>query len=47
VQRGKLQVDAIVSHVIKPNRMLEAYRGLIHDRASYIGIVLDWRGIGD
>jgi threonine dehydrogenase-like Zn-dependent dehydrogenase len=44
VQRGTLQVDALVSHVITPDGMSEAYHGLMHDKASYMGIVLDWLG---
>jgi 2-desacetyl-2-hydroxyethyl bacteriochlorophyllide A dehydrogenase len=47
VQRGRLQVDALVSHVIKPDGMSEAYHGLMHDKASYMGIVVEWRGTGE
>lgn len=46
IREGNLQVDPLVTHVISPERLEEAYLGLWQDKERYLGVVVDWRGIG-
>ena len=43
VQRGELMVEPLISHHMKPERIKEAYEGLLHQPDTYVGVVLDWR----
>jgi 2-desacetyl-2-hydroxyethyl bacteriochlorophyllide A dehydrogenase len=43
IQRGRLQVGPLITHVIKPSHLLEAYHGLLDQKETYLGVVVDWR----
>ncbi|HEY47746.1 MAG: hypothetical protein AMJ88_05770 [Anaerolineae bacterium SM23_ 63] len=43
IQNGKLHVEPLVTHVIEPAQLLEAYHGLLDQKESYLGVVVDWR----
>jgi 2-desacetyl-2-hydroxyethyl bacteriochlorophyllide A dehydrogenase len=43
ISEGDLKVDALVTHVIPPERLGEAYHGLWQDKEHYLGVVVDWR----
>ena len=42
LQDGRLQVDKLISHVIKPAEIQDAYEGLINRKDNYWGVILDW-----
>jgi threonine dehydrogenase-like Zn-dependent dehydrogenase len=43
IEEGRLNVDALISHVVKPQAMQAAYLGLKNDRDNYLGVLVDWR----
>jgi 2-desacetyl-2-hydroxyethyl bacteriochlorophyllide A dehydrogenase len=43
IQNGRLHVEPLVTHVIKPSQLLEAYHGLLDQKEIYLGVVVDWR----
>lgn len=43
INTGKLQTEKLISHVIKPNELPAAYRGLLHDKENYHCVVVDWQ----
>lgn len=42
LSEGALKVLPLCSHVIAPDRLNDAYQGLLHDKNAYLGVVLDW-----
>ncbi len=40
--RGKLQVEPLISHRLKPENIKQAYDGLLNEPNVYTGVVLDW-----
>ena len=43
IYEGKLKVNELISHVIKPEEMQSAYFGLLNDKDHYLGVMVDWR----
>ena len=43
IQRGKLNVMDLITHVAKPEEMQSAYLGLLNDKEQYLGVLVDWR----
>jgi len=43
VRSEKLRVSALVSHVVAPEALGDAYRGMLTDKDNYRGVVVDWR----
>ena len=43
IRSGKLKVRELVSHVVRPEQVGEAYEGLQNKRDEYTGVVIDWR----
>jgi len=41
---GKLVVDPLRTHVLRPDQCQEAYGGLAHRKDEYLGVVFDWTG---
>jgi len=41
--KGKIDTSKIVSHTIKVEDVMEAYRGLMYDKNNYIGVIIDWK----
>lgn len=39
---GSLKVKPLLSHLLPPARLDDAYQGLLHNKDSYLGVVLDW-----
>jgi 2-desacetyl-2-hydroxyethyl bacteriochlorophyllide A dehydrogenase len=39
---GVLRVEPLLTHVLPPARLNEAYQGLLHEKETYMGVVLDW-----
>jgi hypothetical protein len=37
-----LRVDSLCTHVLPPARLNDAYQGLLHEKETYMGVVLDW-----
>ena len=42
IARGDLQVAPLISHTVKPGQMSQAYDGLLNDKETYTGVVVDW-----
>ncbi|MCL4543208.1 MAG: zinc-binding alcohol dehydrogenase [Chloroflexi bacterium] len=45
IERGKLIVDPLCTHVLSPEHCQEAYHGLIHEKDAFLGVVFDWTGV--
>jgi 2-desacetyl-2-hydroxyethyl bacteriochlorophyllide A dehydrogenase len=43
IQRGKLNVLDLITHVVKPEEMQLAYMGLLNDKERYLGVLVDWQ----
>ncbi len=39
---NKIDTNKIVSHILKPEDALNAYKGLMNDKENYIGVIFDW-----
>jgi 2-desacetyl-2-hydroxyethyl bacteriochlorophyllide A dehydrogenase len=42
--RGRLQIEPLISHRMPPREIERAYRGLLEDKETYIGVALAWQG---
>ncbi|WP_339320124.1 zinc-binding alcohol dehydrogenase [Paenibacillus sp. FSL R10-2734] len=42
MQQQKLQIEPLISHVIKPEQASEAYEGLRTNKDQYNGVLFDW-----
>jgi 2-desacetyl-2-hydroxyethyl bacteriochlorophyllide A dehydrogenase len=43
IAEGKLKVEPLLTHLVKPEQCAEVYFGLRDKPAEYIGVVFDWR----
>lgn len=43
IQRGKMQVDSLVSHRLQPEEIKQAYDGLLNQPEEYTGVALVWK----
>jgi len=43
ISEGKLKVRDLVTHIVKPEEIKEAYEGLLNKKDEYLGVILDWR----
>jgi len=39
---GKVQVDALITHILPPEELDTAYQGLMHNKEEYLGVLVDW-----
>lgn len=44
VKNGSLQIGPLITHLVQPKELSEAYEGLLHQPGTYLGVVVDWRG---
>jgi 2-desacetyl-2-hydroxyethyl bacteriochlorophyllide A dehydrogenase len=44
IMEGRLVVDPLRTHVLRPQQCQEAYAGLTHRKDEYLGVVFDWTG---
>lgn len=42
-QSGALNLEAVTSHLITPDQLSAAYQGLLNEKETYLGVVVDWR----
>ena len=42
ILEGKIDTKRLISHVVSPDDAVAAYRGLMHDKNNYIGVIYDW-----
>ncbi|WP_028562975.1 zinc-dependent alcohol dehydrogenase [Paenibacillus pinihumi] len=42
MKQGRLQIEPLISHVIKPEQAKEAYDGLRNHKDQYNGVLFDW-----
>lgn len=42
IKSGRLNVKELMSHVIKPEQLEEAYNGLLNKKEEYTSVVIDW-----
>jgi len=47
MQRQKLQIDPLISHIIEPEQAPEAYEGLRINKDKYNGVLFDWSKGGE
>jgi threonine dehydrogenase-like Zn-dependent dehydrogenase len=45
VSSGRMDVDSLTTHRFAPEQAAEVYDALRHDRASHLGVFLDWTGV--
>lgn len=45
IENGRLNIAPLITHVIQPSQLQEAYMGLLEDKGNYLGVVIDWQGI--
>ena len=43
ISEGRLKVKELITHVVKPESIKEAYEGLLNEKGEYLGVVIDWR----
>ncbi|MGC9003331.1 MAG: zinc-dependent alcohol dehydrogenase [bacterium] len=43
IEKGKLKVEPLLTHLLKPEQCKEAYRGLRDNQEEFLGVVFDWR----
>ena len=43
IRAEKLKVRGLISHVVKPADLGDAYRGMLLEKDTYRGVVVDWR----
>ncbi|MCG9128674.1 zinc-binding alcohol dehydrogenase [Candidatus Poribacteria bacterium] len=43
MSRGQLKVEPLISHILKPDAIKQAYDGLLNESNTYTGVVLDWK----
>ena len=43
IRHGRLHIDPLVTHVIAPEQLAEAYDGLLDHKDDYLGVVVDWQ----
>ncbi len=44
IQEDRLIVEPLVTHVITPDQLQDAYMGLLEKKESYLGVIIDWSG---
>jgi len=42
IMEGKLKVKELLTHVIQPEAIKEAYEGLLNKKSEYLGVVINW-----
>lgn len=43
IERGELKIKPLISHILRPTQIKEAYEGLLNKPDIYTGVALDWR----
>ena len=43
IASGRLHVNELITHVVKPEAMQSAYMGLLNDKEHYLGVLVDWQ----
>lgn len=46
IRAGRMAVEPLITHRLPPQRIREAYEGLLHSPETHMGVALDWRGAG-
>lgn len=41
---GRLIIEPLITHVISPDQLEDAYVGLLERKESYLGVIIDWSG---
>lgn len=42
IKSGKLSIEGLITHIIKPRDFKDAYEGLLNKKDEYIGVLIDW-----
>ena len=42
IASGRLNLDGLVTHTIRPEGVGQAYEGLLKDKDNWLGVVVDW-----
>lgn len=43
IQNNKLKIEPLITHIIKPEEVVDAYDGLRNKKDEYLGVLIDWR----
>ncbi len=43
VREGRIQLQPLISHRLPPQKIEEAYQGLLHQKDTYTGVLLQWQ----
>jgi len=43
ISEGRLRVNELITHVVRPENMKEAYEGLLNKKEEYLGVIIDWK----
>jgi 2-desacetyl-2-hydroxyethyl bacteriochlorophyllide A dehydrogenase len=44
IKEGRLKIDPLITHVITPDQLQDAYTGLLENKENYLGVIIDWSG---
>jgi len=44
ISEERLKVKDLITHVIKPENIKEAYEGLLNKKDEFLGVIIDWKG---
>jgi 2-desacetyl-2-hydroxyethyl bacteriochlorophyllide A dehydrogenase len=42
IKEDRLNIDPLITHVITPDQLQDAYLGLLEDKGNYLGVIIDW-----
>jgi len=43
ISEGRLKVKELLTHMVKPENIKDAYEGLLNKKDEYLGVVIDWK----
>lgn len=43
IKKGKIKIEPLISHKLKPEKIKEAYDGLLNEPDKYTGVLLSWK----
>jgi len=43
ISERKLKARELITHIIKPEKIKEAYEGLLNKKDEYLGVIIDWK----
>lgn len=47
IAEKRLHVEEVLTHIVKPDDAAEAYNRLLNEKDKYLGVLMDWRELGN